>query len=211
MARRLHREQSPETQLDQAGQDLVNGIRNHDVAIIEQFIRQYGGRMLSVANRITRNEADAQDCVQEAFLKALKNIDQFKGHASLGSWLHRIVTNVALMRLRSQVRKREDSLDEITPKFDSLGRRVSSGPLTPGPAVERLLQAGQTQTVVRQAIDQLPESYRAVLIARDIEGFDTNEVAEILDLQPGAVKTRLHRARSALKLLLEPLIKTGAI
>ena len=127
----------------------------------------------------------------------------------MGSWLHRIVTNVALMQLRSQVRKREDSLDGLMPEFDPLGRRITIAPQTAGPALERQLQAGQTQLLVRQAIDRLPESYRAVLIARDIEGFTMTEVVEIFDLQEGAVKTRLHRARSALKQLLAPAMRAG--
>ena len=167
--------------------------------------------MLNVANHIVRNEADAQDCVQEAFLKVLKNIGQFEERASVGCWLHKIVANTALMRLRSRVRKKEDSLSELLPEFNGEGDRIKTDPLMPGPSVQESFQSVQTQTIVRQAIDQLPESYRAVLIARDIEGFDTNEAAEILDLQPGAVKTRLHRARGALKTLLEPAIKAGIL
>jgi RNA polymerase sigma-70 factor (ECF subfamily) len=167
--------------------------------------------MLNVANHIVRNDADAQDCVQEAFLKVLKHIDQFEGRASVGSWLHKIVANTALMRLRSQVRKKEDSLSELLPEFNTEGDRVKMSPVMPGPSVQQSLQSIQTQTIVRQAIDHLPEPYRAVLIARDIEGFDTNETAEVLDLHPGAVKTRLHRARGALKTLLEPAIKAGIL
>lgn len=207
----MHREQYTDDASDPVGQDLVTGLRNGDAGSFEQLVRKYGARMLNVANHIVRNDADAQDCVQEAFLKALQHIDQFQGRASVGSWLHRIVANTALMRLRSRLRKKEDSLNELLPEFNSEGGRVTAVPPAPSPSAQRLVQTLQTQTIVRQAIDQLPESYRAVLIARDIEGFDTNEVAEILDLQPGAVKTRLHRARGALKTLLEPAVKSGAL
>ena len=192
-------------------QDLVSGLRNGDTECFERLVRQYGARMLNVANHIVRNDADAQDCVQEAFLKVLKHIDQFEGRASVGSWLHKIVANTALMRLRSQVRKKEDSLSELLPEFNTEGDRIKANPSVPGPSVQESLQSIQEQAIVRQAIDQLPEPYRAVLIARDIEGFDTHEAAEILDLQPGAVKTRLHRARGALKTLLEPAIKAGIL
>jgi RNA polymerase sigma-70 factor (ECF subfamily) len=192
-------------------QDLVTGLRNGDTECFERLVRQYGARMLNVANHIVRNDADAQDCVQEAFLKVLKHIDQFEGRASVGSWLHKIVANTALMRLRSQVRKKEDSLSELLPEFNTEGNRIKANLPVPGPSVQESLQSIQEQAIVRQAIDQLPESYRAVLIARDIEGFDTHEAAEILNLQPGAVKTRLHRARGALKTLLEPAIKAGIL
>lgn len=207
----MYREQYRDAVSDLVEQDLVTGLRNRDAASFEQLIRRYGARMLNVASHIVRNDADAQDCVQEAFLKALQHIDQFEGRASVGSWLHRIVANTALMRLRSQVRKKEDSLDGLLPEFDSEGGRVALDLSMPGPSLQDTLQSIQTQTIVRQAIDQLPEPYRAVLIARDIEDFTTDEAAEILGLQPGAVKTRLHRARGALKTLLEPVVRAGAL
>jgi len=207
----MDRKSYPDGASEPVEQILVAGLRNGDAGSFEQLVRQYGARMLNVANRIVRNDADAQDCVQEAFLKVLKNIDQFEGRASVGSWLHRIVANTALMQLRSQGCKKEESFDELLPKFDSDGCRVTVYLSTPGPSVQESFQSLEAQAIVRQAIDQLHESYRAVLIARDIEGFDTNETAGILGLAPGAVKTRLHRARAALKTLLEPAIRTGGI
>jgi len=158
--------------------------------------------MLAVARRLVRNEADAEDCVQEAFLKAFRRIDGFEGRAELGTWLYRIVVNTALGRIRSATRRAEISIEDIQPAFDAQGYRVEPERARPA-SPEALLESTELRQHVRRSIDQLPEPYRNVLILRDIEGHDTAATAELLGVAPGAVKTRLHRARGALKTLLE--------
>ncbi len=170
-------------------------------------MRTYGGRMLAVARRLVRNEEDARDCVQEAFLQAFRNIEKFEQRASLGSWLHRIVANAALMKLRARARRPEQSIEDLLPPFDADGQRTA--PEAELAVSLELLERREVREAVRRAIDQLPDGYRNVLLIRDIEGYDTAETAALLGLTPGAVKTRLHRARTALKSLLAPVIRGG--
>ncbi len=185
---------------------LLAGLRAGDATSYEALVRTHGGRMLAVARRLLRNDADARDCVQDAFLQAFRHIDTFEGRSALGTWLHRIVVNAALMKIRSRRGQPEESLDAFLPNFDALGKRLE--PSTPlGPPVDVLLQRREVRDLVRESIDRLPEGYRAVLILRDIEGYDTEETARLLDMTPANVKTRLHRARAALKTLIEPVLK----
>ena len=187
---------------------LIARLRAGDRTGYEQLVTTYGGRMLAVARRLVRNEEDARDCVQDAFLQAFRCIAQFEGRSSLGSWLHRIVVNAALMKIRARSRRREDSLDDLLPQFDADGNRVAPEARLVV-SLEKLLESRETAEFVRHAVDQLPEGYRNVLLIRDIEGYDTNETAALLGLTPGAVKVRLHRARAALKSLLEAIMQGG--
>jgi RNA polymerase sigma-70 factor (ECF subfamily) len=157
--------------------------------------------MLATARRLVGTDDDARDVVQEAFLAALRAIDGFAGAARLSTWLHRIVINAALMRLRSRRRRREESIDGLLPRFDDEGRwaEPAAGWDT---STDALLERHETRAIVRRAIDQLPLNYRSVLLLRDMEELDTDEAALFLAVTPNAVKTRLHRARQALRTLL---------
>jgi RNA polymerase sigma-70 factor (ECF subfamily) len=178
--------------------DLVVRLRRGDTASFEQLVRAHGGTMLAVARRLVRNEADAKDCVQEAFLRAFQSIDSFEGRARLGTWLHRIVVNVALGKVRTKTRRAERSIEDLLPEFDTAGSRVESERAAAA-SPEANLESAEIVKHVRGCIDQLPEHYRNVLILRDIEGYATDETGTFLGMSPGAVKTRLHRARAALK------------
>jgi len=186
--------------------ELVERMQAGDETAFEQVVRQHGPRMLAAARRLLANEQDAQDALQDAFLSAFKSISQFKGQAQLGTWLHRIAVNAALMRLRSKGRKAETSIDDLLPRFKSDGHAVQATPAWTV-ALDTAVQDRETRRVVRQSIDQLPDNYRTVLLLRDIEGFTTEETAQSLGLSPSAVKTRLHRARSALRTLLDPYMR----
>ena len=181
---------------------LVERLRRGDGAAFEELLRAHAGRMLAVARRLLSNEEDARDIVQDAFLSAFRSIERFDGQAALGTWLHRIVVNAALTKLRSRRRHPEKPIDDLLPTFQEdghLARRVQDWP-DPSAALTR----GETRDAVRRHIAELPEDYRVVLLLRDIEELDTEETASLLGLTPGAVKTRLHRARQALRTLLEP-------
>ncbi|MDQ2870253.1 MAG: sigma-70 family RNA polymerase sigma factor [Acidobacteriota bacterium] len=160
-----------------------------------------GPRLLAVARRFLRDEDAARDCLQTAFLQALRNVGRFEGRSSLGTWLHRIVVNTALLTLRSRRRKPEESLDPLLPVFDRSGYRMPVGPVERTP--EEIASGGEARELIQSAIDLLPESYRTVVILRDLEDLSGQEVAELLETTPNAVKVRLHRAHSALKTLLE--------
>ncbi len=192
--------QSP-TPVDE--KELVDRLRAGDDAAYEELVRAYGGRMLAVARRMLRADEDARDAVQEAFVSAFKSIDRFEGSSRISTWLHRIVVNAALMKLRTKRRKPEASIEELLPSFLEDGHMAA--PASPWRAVgDDPVEQREVSQLVRDSIERLPEGYRNVLLLRDIEDLDTEETAEIMGISPGAVKTRLHRARLALRGLLEP-------
>lgn len=198
------------TPADAAARDaeLVDRLRAGDSQAYEQLINEYGGRLMAVARRLLRNEEDARDAVQEAFLGAFRNLDQFEGTSRLSTWLHRIVVNASLMKLRSKSRRPEQSIDDLLPKFnaggeaDELPRRWSE--------VSDALEQKETRQLVQDLIGRLPDAYRTVLLLRDIEQLDTHEAAQALGISENAVKTRLHRARQALRSLLDEHFAAGA-
>jgi RNA polymerase sigma-70 factor (ECF subfamily) len=181
---------------------LVARLRGGDAEAFETMVRDYGGRMLAAARRLVGTEEDARDAVQEAFLAAFKSIHSFAGAARLSTWLHRIVVNAALMKLRSRRRRREDSIEDLLPRFRDDGCWVEP-PAQWDMASDGLLERRETRTAVCRAIERLPASYRTVLMLRDIEELDTDETATALGTTRNAVKIRLHRARQALKTLLD--------
>jgi RNA polymerase sigma-70 factor, ECF subfamily len=187
---------------------LLDGLRAQDPAVVEAVVRANSGRLLSVARRMLGNEADAQDAVQDAFLNAFRSLDSFHGGAQIGTWLHRILVRAALMKLRRRRRKPETSIDDLLPKFHNDGHPIdpaANADASPTAVLERQEARAQVQA----AIDRLPENYRTVLVLRDIEGLGTEEAAEVLGETSAAVKTRLHRARMALRGLLDPIVRGG--
>ncbi|MGF1527428.1 MAG: RNA polymerase sigma factor [Candidatus Competibacterales bacterium] len=174
---------------------LVAGLRRNDPRAYDQLVKRYQQTLYNAALRILKDEDEAWDCVQEGFLTALRKIDAFQGRSQVGSWLYRIVVNLALMKRRAHKRKAEVPLEDA-------GLEVDYNQ-DPGPSAEGLLLASELSLRVRRAIAQLPEAQRAILQLRDIEDCDTAETAARLGISPGAVKTRLHRARAALKRLLD--------
>lgn len=184
--------------------DLVAALKAGDARAFEQLVRDYGAKLLAVARRMMRDDAAAQDCVQEAFLSAHRAIARFEPHGSLGGWLHRITVNACLMRLRSARRLAETPIDDLLPSFSAQGLRLDE-PRTEVRDPETELEVRRVRQFVRAKIDELPDGYRIVLLLRDIEGYSTREAAEIMGIAEGAVKVRLHRARAALKTLVEPL------
>lgn len=181
---------------------LLARLRAGDPHAFEVVIRRYGARLLATARRIVRSDDDAQDVVQEAYISAFKSIASFSGEARLSTWLHRIVVNAALMRLRTRARRPEAPIDDLLPRFAEDGHFAESpSPWSAG--VEEMVGAAETRVAVRECIDRLPEAYRTVILLRDIEGLDTEETATALGVSTNAAKVRLHRARQALKTLIE--------
>lgn len=188
---------------------LLERLRAGEPAAFEAWVRESTPRLLAVARRMLRNEDDAQDAVQDTFASAFRGLPRFQGGSRLSTWLHRIVVNVCLMKLRSRRRKPEEPIDELLPKFldDGQMERPASPWRCSG---EALLARHEGRKAVRDAIDRLPESHRNVLLLRDIEGLDTAEAAQALGISAGAVKTRLHRARLALRELIDPVLRKEA-
>ena len=188
---------------------LVAQLRAGDEQAFEQVVRLYGGRLLAVARRIVGTEEDARDAVQDAFLNAFKSLDRFEGNAKLSTWLHRIVVNAALMKLRTRKRKPEQSIETLLPGFLEDGHHEERFKSWDEP-IDKLMERAENRAMVRKQIDALPEGYRTVLVLRDIEGLDTEETAKVLGLSVNATKIRLHRARQALRTMLAPHFRSAA-
>jgi RNA polymerase sigma-70 factor, ECF subfamily len=178
---------------------LVARLQAGDAEAYETLVRVHGGRLLSVARRFLPNTEDAQDAVQEAFIKAFRAIGTFQERAQLQTWLHRIVVNTALMKIRSRRRRPEESIEDLLPTFQVDGHQTTESREWSDAVFERK----ETASVVRRAIARLPDAYRVVLTLRDIEERDTLETAAALGTTTTVVKVRLHRARQALRTLLD--------
>lgn len=199
---------TPPTALPAEEAELLAALRVGDPAASEAVVRQHLPRMLAVARRILDNDADAQEAVQDAFLSAFRALAGFDGASRLSTWLHRIAVNAALMKLRSKQRKPERSIDDLLPRFLDDGHQADP----PAPwqvSAEEVLQREEARARVREAINQLPETHRTILMLRDIEELDTEETATLLGVSTGVVKARLHRARQALRTLLDPYVRAG--
>jgi len=191
---------------------LLARLRAGDEDAFEELVRTYSPRLLGLARRIVGNDEDARDVIQDALLSAFRSMDRFQGDARLGTWLHRIVVNTALMKLRRRRRKPEESLEPLLPAFQSDGHFVEKfSAWDQSERADAALSRIETRQLIRGLIEQLPESFRTVLLLRDIEGLDTEETARLLDTTPNAVKIRLHRARQALRTLLAPHVQRGAL
>jgi RNA polymerase sigma-70 factor (ECF subfamily) len=157
--------------------------------------------MLAVTRRLLRNEHEAQDALQDAFVQVFRSIASFRGEASLGTWLHRIARNAALLRIRRAGRRQEVSIEPLLPTFDETGHRVGTvASLGVMPDVE--LESREIRAAVRQCVEKLPVRYRSVIVLRDLEEKSTREAAELLGVTETVVKVRLHRARKALATLI---------
>jgi RNA polymerase sigma-70 factor (ECF subfamily) len=177
---------------------LVARLKAGDEDAFRTLVTAHGARMLNVARRYLRDEGHAQDAVQDAFMSAFRAIQSFKGDSRLSTWLHRIVVNAALMKLRSQQRKPEEPIADLLPKFLDDGH-FADPPKEWHEGAEEALARAEVRELVRGEIQKLPDSYRSVLMLRDIEELDTGETARLLEISPNAVKVRLHRARQALR------------
>jgi RNA polymerase sigma-70 factor, ECF subfamily len=181
---------------------LVAGLRAKDETAFEALLRMYMGRLLRVARRFLRNEEDARDAVQDAFVAAFRSIDSFQAGSKLSTWLHKIVVNACLMKLRTRRRHPEEEIDALLPRFQADGHQVRDS-VDWNMSAEEMVQQEETRALVRASIDKLPDTYRVVLLMRDIEEMTTEETAQALGVTPTAVKVRLHRARQALRTLLD--------
>jgi RNA polymerase sigma-70 factor (ECF subfamily) len=180
---------------------LVEALRAGDPQAFETMVRLYAGRMLAVARRLVGSDEDARDVVQDALLSAFRSMARFEGHARISTWLHRIVVNTALMKLRTRRRKPEESIEPLLPSFNDDGHHAIR--FSEWEGADRVLEREEVRRVVRDAIEGLPEAYRTVLLLRDIEELSTDETAGALEITPNTVKTRLHRARQALRAVLD--------
>jgi RNA polymerase sigma-70 factor (ECF subfamily) len=188
---------------------LIRGLQGGDPRAYETLVREFGPRMLAVAQRMLKCRQDAADAVQDAFVSAFRAIGSFESSSSLGTWLHRVTVNACLMLIRKRSRKGAASIEELLPQFDDKGHHAQ--PVARwGGALEHI-ETQETCARVRACIDRLPDSYRTVLFMRDIGEMDTQATAAALNTTEGNVKTRLHRARQMLRTLLEKEVIGGGL
>jgi RNA polymerase sigma-70 factor (ECF subfamily) len=197
---------------EEAEASLLRRLRAGDADAFEAMVRTHGPRLLAVARRILGAEADARDALQDGFVSAFRSIGSFEGGSKVSTWLHRIVVNAALMKLRGRRRRPEASIDELLPRFVRDGEEEHHAePVAEwAEPFEVAVERREVRGCVRACIDRLPETYRTVLVLRDIEELDTEETARLLGVSPNAVKSRLHRARQALRTLLDPHLRGAA-
>jgi len=187
--------------------ELTARALRRDEAAVRAIVQRHNRRLYRLARSIVRNDAEAEDVLQEAYLRGFSNLATFRGESGLGTWLGRIVINEALGRLR-----RERPMEELTEKAEAGARRASAplGEVIPFPGEqidpERTMAQRQIHSLLERAIDDLPDAFRTVLVARVIEDMSVEETAELLGLQPETVKTRLHRARKLVRSALEQQI-----
>ena len=175
---------------------LVHACKNGDAAAFEELVKRYDNKLFRIARHITHNQEDAQDAVQEAFLKAFRQITQFGENSQFSTWLTRITINESLTKLRKQRHNQEVSVDD---NFQSPHSDVAFGLADWAPNPEELYRGSELRNILRSELQALQPGLRVVFILRDIEGFSADETADVLELTPVAIKARLWRARNKLR------------
>ena len=188
--------------------ELVKRLKTGDREAFGALLRRYQGKVYRLAMNMTRSPQDAEEVTQDVFLAVYRKIGEFDGRAAFSTWLYRVASNAALMKLRGRRSEPHLSIEEEGPAFAPDGhfaRPVADWSELPE---DRLLSA-ERRRVLEQAIDALPPDYKAVVVLRDVEGLSNQEVAEILGATVLAVKSRLHRARLALRERLAAYLEAG--
>ena len=185
---------------------LIAGLQSGDSGAFETLVREHGPRLLRLARRFLANEEDARDALQDAMVAVYRSAGKFEATCALATWLHRIVVNACLMKLRAKRRRPEEDIEQYLPRFVEDGHQVT--PSTPWTeSADAVIEREELREAVRAAIAKLPDAYRIVLHLRDIEELSTAETAEVLGTTKNIVKIRLHRARQALRTLLDEQMK----
>jgi RNA polymerase sigma-70 factor, ECF subfamily len=176
--------------------DLVHATQNGDVSAFDQLVKRYDRKLLRIAQHVTHNLEDAQDAVQEAFLKAFQHLGEFREESKFSTWLIRITINQSFMKLRKHGAVKETSLDD---NFQTDGDMLPIEVVDWAPNPEQLYSASELREILAKTLQELRPSLRAVFVVRDIEGLSIDQAAEVLNLSRAAVKARLWRARLQLR------------
>jgi RNA polymerase sigma-70 factor (ECF subfamily) len=177
-----------------------------DASAFEAIVARYQARVFRLASRLT-SDTEAPDVLQETFLQIYRHLPTFRGESRLGTWVYRIATNTALMHRRARARRPAESLEQFLPKFDADGRHLATPAELQIPTrADELLDRQFLAEKARDVIARLPDLYRDAFVLRDLEEMSTADVAETLDIDPAAVRQRVHRARLMLRGYLSDLI-----
>jgi RNA polymerase sigma-70 factor, ECF subfamily len=174
---------------------LVQRIRAGEPQLFELVMRRHNTRLYRTVRSLLRDEAEAEDAMQDAYVHAFTHLDAFRAESQLSTWLTRIALNEALMRLR----RRGRFLDLAAPPGSDEETSPMNEPDSPLPSPEQEAQTGELRVLLEGAVDALPPASRAAFVLRDVEGLSTAEAAECLGITEESVRTRLHRARGLLR------------
>jgi RNA polymerase sigma-70 factor, ECF subfamily len=172
-----------------------------DAGAFERIYRLHSRRVYALCLRMVGNTAEAEDLAQDAFLQLFRKIGTFRGESAFSTWLHRLSVNVVLMKLRKKTLP-ETSLEETTDPDDE-----SSGPRRELGAPDLLLSGSIDRVHLERAIEQLPPGYRQVFVLHDVQGFEHNEIAKLMECSIGNSKSQLHKARMRLRELLQETLR----
>jgi RNA polymerase sigma-70 factor, ECF subfamily len=178
---------------------FVSRLQANEDAAYDELVRIYSASIFHVAYRMLGDSAEASDAVQEIFLKVFRNIGGFKGEAALRTWIFKIAFSEILNRLRWWKRRYRFATISIDDHPNGNGTGPGYGVPSPGPSPEQALQSKEQETAIQQALGRLSKDHRSIIVLRDIEGFSYNEIADVLGVSIGTVKSRLARARGDLK------------
>ena len=183
-------------------QKLIGQVLSGDCAAFGEIVERHEDRLYNTIYRLVGSADDARDLLQDTFVKAYEKLDDFRGGSSLYTWLFRIAVNTSLShrRRRKWVQMGAPAGDDDANPGNAVADTAAVDPADP-------LIAAETETLVQEAINSLDDEHRTVVVLRDIQHCDYHEIADILDVPPGTVKSRLHRARMMLRDRLEPLLK----
>lgn len=176
-------------------QELVEGLRKGDQACLLEIVTRYSEKVHNLAMRISRNQEDAEEILQDVFMTVFRKVDKFEGKSAFSSWLYRITVNTAFMKLRKRKQTAAISLEDITPnvKESWVSERREEND------ANFMASRHELREQLEAAINKLPEEYRVIFILRDVDGLSNQEVGEVLGITVPAVKSRLHRSRLLLR------------
>ena len=198
----------PVTEVDST---LVERVRSGDKSAFEVLMHRYEDRVFRLSVGMLKNREDALDAVQDAFLNVYRKIDTFRGESAFSTWLYKIALNSVYMKLRSRTRHEQtESLDDLEAVLDPAKIRILMPPRGWSERADDTLLRKELSLKLREAVDDLPEEYRAIFNLREVEELSNQEVADILGLGLAATKTRLHRARLFLRQRLSKYLQGDA-
>ena len=186
---------------------LLTRAQGGDISAFEELVARHEEKVYGLALRMTRSEADAAEITQDTFLSAYQHLAEFRGEAAFGSWVHRIAANNALMRLRRQRVLDVVNEDLAGPEFTERGSLAESPETDWTRRADDKILDEELGRAIRVATDALPEGYREVFLLKDVEGLSYEEISEMVGISVPAVKSRLHRARLALREAIDAFYK----
>lgn len=171
--------------------ELVKGVIQREESCFEELLERYGSKVLNLAMRITRNQEDAEEILQDVFITVFTKIGSFEHKAQFSSWLYRVTMNSSFMKIRARNRRRTVSMEDVEPNI----RQNWVGNRTELFDIDSMSSRHELREAIQKAVELLPEDYRAIFVLRDIDGLSNEAVSQVLQLSVPAVKSRLHRSR----------------